>query len=480
MVTRIKTAQKRAARIAPRSPCKRDGQTARQRWLLTARLNQLPPPGDWFVWLILAGRGFGKTRTGAETIAQWARETPKGRFALVAQTIADARDTMVEGQSGLLSVLDESELRGGSVDTAWNRSLGELYLRNGAKFKCFSSEKPRSLRGPQHHGAWGDEPATWNDADQGTAEDTTWTNLLFGLRLGKDPRVVMTGTPRPVRLIRELKKDEQTVLTGGATTDNLGNLSEKFKRTVISKYEGTRLGRQELDGELLEDTPGALWKYAMFNREGFRIKPDDLPPMVRIVVAIDPQASQGSDNAETGIIVAGKDAAGKGYVLDDLSGDYSPTEWAEVAIEAYKYWQADCIVAERNNGGDMVENTIRAVNPAVNAKTVWASRGKHTRAEPVSALYEKSNIHHAKVFPDLEGQMTTWVPGDKVSPDRMDALVWAFTELLLGEEEEETPTATVSMAVAMGASRAAQQAADTSTRTTLTARAAALRRRRSP
>ncbi|UQN06773.1 terminase large subunit domain-containing protein [Deinococcus sp. QL22] len=420
------------------------GQTARQRWLLTARLNQLPPAGDWFVWLILAGRGFGKTRTGAETIAEWARNTPRGRFALVAQTIADARDTMVEGQSGLLNVLDERELRGGSIDTAWNRSMGELYLKNGAKFKCFSSEKARSLRGPQHHGAWGDEPATWNDADQGTAEDTTWTNLLFGLRLGNDPRVILTGTPRPVRLIREVKKDEGTVVTGGSTSENISNLAETFKRNVIRKYEGTRLGRQELEGELLEDTPGALWKYAMFNREGFRIKLEDLPTLVRIVVAVDPQASQGSDNAETGIIVAGKDAAGRGYVLDDLSGDYSPTEWAEKAIEAYKYWKADCVVAERNNGGDMVANTIRAVNPKINVKAVWASRGKHTRAEPVSALYQKANIHHAKLFPDLEGQMTTWVPGDKVSPDRMDALVWAFTELLL-EEEAVIPKTTISV-----------------------------------
>lgn len=441
MVTRIKATQKRVARITPRTPKARTGTTARQRWLLTARMNQLPPQGEWFVWLILAGRGFGKTRTGAETIAQWARETPRGRFALVAQTAADARDVMVEGESGLLSVLDESELRGGSVDTAWNRSLGELYLKNGARFKCYSSETPRKLRGPQHHGAWGDEPATWNDADQGTGEDTTWSNLLFGLRLGKDPRVVMTGTPRPNRLIRELKKDEGTVLTGGSTAENLGNLSETFKRNVIRKYEGTRLGQQELEGILLEDTPGALWTYKMFNREGFRLKTlDDLPPMVRIVVSIDPQASQSSDSAETGIIVAGKDAEGTGYVLDDLSGNYSPNEWATIAIDAYTYWKADAIVAERNNGGDMVENTIRVVNPRVNVKTVWASRGKHTRAEPVSALYQKTNIqvHHAKVFPDLEGQMTTWVPGEK-SPDRMDALVWALTELMLEEETEPVP-----------------------------------------
>ncbi|MFB9994087.1 terminase large subunit domain-containing protein [Deinococcus oregonensis] len=425
------------ARIQPRKPTVVKGQTARQRWLLTARLNQLPPAGDWFVWLILAGRGFGKTRTGAETIAEWARNTPRGRFALVAQTIADARDTMVEGQSGLLSVLDERELRGGSIDTAWNRSMGELYLKNGAKFKCFSSEKARSLRGPQHHGAWGDEPATWNDADQGTAEDTTWTNLLFGLRLGKDPRVVLTGTPRPVRLVRELKKDEGTIVTGGSTSDNIGNLSETFKRNVINKYEGTRLGRQELDGELLDDTPGALWKYAMFNREGFRKKFEDLPELVRIVVAIDPQASQGSDNAESGIVVAGKDALGHAYVMGDLSGDFSPNEWAQTAIDAYTHHQADAIVPEKNNGGDMVKNTISTLDKTVNVKPVWASRGKHTRAEPISSFYVQGRVHHVGIFPDLEGQMTTWVPGDK-SPDRMDALVWALTELMLDTTPERT------------------------------------------
>ncbi|MBZ9752738.1 terminase family protein [Deinococcus sp. HMF7604] len=441
MVTRIKATQKRVARITPRAPKARTGLSRRQTWLATARLNQLPPAGDWFVWLILAGRGFGKTRTGAETIAQWARETPRGRFALVAQTAADARDVMVEGVSGLLSVLDESELRGGSIDTAWNRSMGELYLRNGAKFKCFSSEKARSLRGPQHHGAWGDEPATWNDADQGTAEDTTWSNLLFGLRLGKDPRVVLTGTPRPVRLIRELKKGDTTVLTGGSTAENLGNLSEKFKRNVISKYEGTRLGRQELEGELLEDTPGALWKYEMFNREGFRLKFEDLPDLVRIVVAVDPQASQSSDSAETGIIVAGKDAHGNAYVMGDLSGNFSPSEWAQTSIDAYKYHHADAIVPEKNNGGDMVAHTISTIDRRVNVVPVWASRGKQTRAEPVSSLYVQKKVFHVGVFPDLEGQMTTWVPGEK-SPDRMDALVWALTELMLEEEIEPVPEET--------------------------------------
>lgn len=434
MATRIKALQRRAQKIAPRRAKKRKPRNLRALWLTLARPNQLPPVGDWLTWLILAGRGFGKTRTGAETIAQWARETPRGRFALIGQTFADARDVMVEGESGLLSVLDPSELRGGTVDSAWNRSLGELYLKNGAKFKIYSSEKPRQLRGPQHHGAWGDEPATWNDADQGTADDTTWSNLLFGLRLGKDPRIVLTGTPRPTRLIRELLKEEDTVTTRGSTYDNIANLAATFKKKVLAKYEGTRLGRQELDGELLEDTPGALWTYGMFNREGFRLKFEQLPDLVRVVVGVDPQAAQGS-GAETGIIVAARGADGHAYVMGDLSGDFSPSEWANTAIDAYDYHRADAIVPERNNGGDMVESTIRTVRANVSVKTVWASRGKQTRAEPVSSLYQQGKVHHVGAFKDLEDQMTTWVPGEK-SPDRLDALVWALTELMLGEEEE--------------------------------------------
>lgn len=408
---------------------------ARQRWLDTARPNQLPPAGSWLTWLILAGRGFGKTRTGAETIAQWARETPGGRFALIGQTFADARDVMVEGESGLLAVLDESELRGGSVDTAWNRSMGELYLANGAKFKIYSSEKPRQLRGPQHHGAWGDEPATWNDAEQGTADDTTWSNLLFGLRLGSDPRVVMTGTPRPNRLVRELLKDETTTTTRGSTYDNLDNLSATFRKNVIRKYEGTRLGRQELDGEVLDDTPGALWQYAMFGKEDFRLgSADELPELARIVVGVDPSASSSDESDETGIIVAARGTDGHAYVLADATLKAGPTEWAQAVKGAYDTWRADRVVAERNNGGEMVETVLRTVDPNLPVTTVWASRGKATRAEPVAALYEQGKVHHLGTLSDLEGQAAGWVPGAGKSPDRVDALVWALTELMIEQQ----------------------------------------------
>lgn len=406
------------------------GETRRQKWLATARASQLPPQdADWLTWLILAGRGFGKTRTGAETIAEWAREIPGGRFALIGQTFADGRDVMVEGDSGLLSVLDESELRGGSVDTAWNRSMGELFMENGSQFKIYSSEQPRKLRGPQHHGAWGDEPATWNDADRGTADDTTWSNLLFGLRLGTNPRVVMTGTPRPNRLVRELMKADDTHLTKGSTYDNLGNLAATFRKKVIAKYEGTRLGRQELEGLVLDDTPGALWHSSLFEREGFRVSHDQVPELVRVCVAVDPQASQSDDSAETGIVTVGLDREGHFWVIADDSDSYSPVEWATTALQALDDHSGDAIVPERNNGGDMVEQTIRNLRRNAPVRTVWASRGKATRAEPVSLLYEQGKVHHVGVFPKLEDQMTTWVPG-QTSPDRMDALVWAITWLM--------------------------------------------------
>jgi phage terminase large subunit-like protein len=422
--------------LPPPRPKQDDRPHPRDLWLGTARPEQIPPPGDWLTWLILAGRGWGKSRTGAETIADWARHTPGGRWALVAQSAADGRDVMLEGESGLLRVLAPSELRGGTYDTAYNRSLGELHLSDGGKFKLYTAEKPRQLRGPQHHGAWLDEPATFADADKGAGEDTTWTNMLFGLRLGQQPRIVVTGTPRPVRLVRDIMAAPNTVITRGSTYDNLANLAPTFREAILKRYEGTRLGRQELDGELLEDTPGALWKYSMFGVEGFRLV--TAPPLVRIVVAIDPAASSTDESDETGIIAAGLGMDGRGYVLADATLKAGPTEWAKAAVGLYGSLQADRIVAERNNGGDMVEAVLRSVAPHVPVTTVWASRGKQTRAEPVAALYEQGRVSHIGVLKDLESQMTTWMPGEGKSPDRMDALVWALTELMLQPELEPT------------------------------------------
>lgn len=410
----------------------------RSLWLATARPEQLPPPGEWLTWLILAGRGWGKSRTGAETIAQWAREQPGGRWALVAQSAADGRDVMLEGESGLLRVLTPSELRGGTYDSAYNRSLGELHLADGGKFKLYTAEKPRQLRGPQHHGAWLDEPATFADAHRGTGEDTTYSNLLFGLRLGTRPRIVVTGTPRPVRLVRDILAAPNTVVTRGSTYDNLANLAPTFREAILSRYEGTRLGRQELSGELLEDTPGALWTWGMFGAEGFRLA--EAPPLRRIVVGVDPAASSTDESDETGIIVAGLGQDGRGYVLADASLRGTPNEWGRAVAGAAGAWQADRVVAERNNGGQMVEYVLRTVAPTLPITTVWASRGKQARAEPVAALYEQGRVSHVGSFPELETQLTGWTPDGGASPDRLDALVWALTELMLGDARAAAPT----------------------------------------
>lgn len=410
---------------APPAPQNPDEPNPRDLWLETARNDQLPPPGEWFTWLIMAGRGWGKTRTGAETIAEWAREQSGGRWALIAQTAADARDVMLEGESGLLRVLAPSELRGGTYDTAYNRSLGELHLADGGKFKAYTAEKPRQLRGPQHHGAWLDEPATWLDAHRGAAEDTTYSNLQFGLRLGGNPRQVVTGTPRPVRLIREIMADPGTVITRGSTYDNLANLAPQFRDKILARYEGTRLGRQELSGELLEDTPGALWQWAMFGADGFRLTA--APPLSRIVVGVDPAASSTDEADMTGIIVAGLGQDGRGYVLADATLRGTPNEWGQAATAAARAWRADRVVAERNNGGQMVEYVLRSIAPNLPITTVWASRGKQTRAEPVAALYEQGKVSHVGLLPELETQLTSWAPDSEKSPDRLDACFAADT-----------------------------------------------------
>jgi phage terminase large subunit-like protein len=421
------------------------------RWRFQARPEQLQPPGNWFIWWIDAGRGWGKTRTAAETMKEWALNTPKGRFALVAATFADGRDTMVEGESGLLSILKPHQLRGGSEEKAWNRSIGELYLANGAQFRIFSSEQPRKLRGPQHHGAWCDELAAWQDAHLGMVDEkditkgggTTWSNLLFGLRLGADPRIIIASTPKPVKLIFDLlalhkKHPERVHITKGTTYDNLGNLSETFKLNVVALFEGTSIGRQELNAELNTVVKGALWTWAMLNP--IRVPEEDLPSpdaFKRIIVSIDPAVTADADSDETGIIVLGITHAGVVYVLDDGSGIYTPLQWATVADNFFKKHNADAFVAEVNNGGDLVESNIRQVNKTGRYRGVRASRGKVARAEPVVALYEQARIRHRAGLDKLESQMTTWSAGTgEKSPDRIDALVWGITELALTEVKE--------------------------------------------
>lgn len=326
---------------------------------------------------------------------------------------------MVEGESGLLSVLPPSIVKN------WNRSLGalELDLVNGCHLKGFSAERPDQLRGPQHHRAWADELAAWSDPD-------TWDQLSFGLRLGQQPQVIVTTTPRSVKLVRELLKADSTYPTRGSTYDNLANLAPAFAAKILAKYEGTRIGRQELMAEILDDVDGALWTLARI--EALRLP--TAPDLARVVVAIDPAGGSEEHNDETGIMVCGRDSIGHGYVLADRSCRAKPEQWATRAIAAYDEFGADRIVAEKNYGGDMVEATIRSVRRNVPVTMVSASRGKRIRAEPISALYEQSRVHHVAADLELlEDQMCTWLPDSGKSPDRMDALVWALSDLMMGE-----------------------------------------------
>ncbi len=389
-------------------------------WEFFGRKNQIPPPGNWRTWLVMAGRGFGKTRTGAE----WIRTQVKSgcrNLSLVAPTAADVRDVMVEGESGLLSLYQDFER------PLYEPSKRRITWPNGATATTFSADEPERLRGPQSDCAWCDEIGTWRYPE-------AFDMLMFGLRIGDDPRVIVTTTPRPTKLIRDLIREPTTVITRGSSYENRSNLAPAFFEQIVRKYEGTRLGRQELEAELLEDVPGALWSHGII--DAARLRDTDRNRLARVVVAIDPAVTSGEDADETGIVVVGRDNDGHGYVLADLSGKYSPIEWAKIAIAAYRTNQADRIVAETNNGGDMVEQTLRSVDPNIPYTAVHASRGKYTRAEPASALYEQGRIHHVGMFATLEDQMVTFTPdidrkAQQFSPDRVDALVWAITDLLV-------------------------------------------------
>ena len=396
-------------------------------WSFWARPKQLPPGhprgampdrADWRYWLVMAGRGFGKTRTGAEMVRRWVRDYPL--VNLIGATADDVRDIMVEGESGILAICPPGER------PEYRPSKRRLDWPNGARSLLFTADEPERLRGKQHMKLWADELAAWRYPE-------AWDQAMFGLRLGDNPQAVITTTPKPVKAVRDLLKDAHTVTYTGTTYENRANLAEAFYNAIITKYEGTRLGRQELLAEILDDVPGALWKRDRIDD----LRVTDLPNMTRIVVAIDPAVSTTDESSETGIVVAGVGKDGHGYVLDDLTVKASPHEWATRAVNAYHDYQADRIVAEVNNGGDMVEHTVRTVDRRVSFKQVRASRGKLTRAEPVAALYEQGKVHHLGVLSQLEDQMCSWVPGD-TSPDRMDALVWALTELMLGGADPHT------------------------------------------
>jgi phage terminase large subunit-like protein len=397
----------------------------RYEWAAWARPEQLPPDGQWLVWFILAGRGFGKTRTGAEWCRSEIESGRRGRLALIAPTAADARDVMVEGESGVLA-----------ISPPWFRPVYEPSKRritwpNGAVATLYSADEPERLRGPQHDGGWADEPASWRYAED------AWDMLQFGLRLGSDPRMVVTGTPKPVKLVRELIKAKTTVVTRGSTFDNAANLAKPFLAAIKAKYDGTRLGRQELHAEVLDDVEGALWTYGMIERARVVEGPTE---WMRTVTAVDPSGSAKATADEAGIVTVrtamcacqGTPAV-HAFVLEDGSGRYSPDDMGRRAVGAYHRYDADRLVAEDNFGGKIIEDLIRLIDRRVAYRAVRASRGKIVRAEPVAALYEQGRVHHVGMFEKLEDEMCTFTPTEPTSPGRMDALVWAITDLMLGE-----------------------------------------------
>jgi phage terminase large subunit-like protein len=375
--------------------------------------------------LVLAGRGFGKTRMGSEWIRKIARENPGCRIALVAETAADARDVIVKGDSGLLAC--DPTL----TEDCWSPTNRCISWPNGTKAWCYNATEPDQLRGPQHHFAWVDELAKFHKIQE------CWDQLQFGLRLGTHPQVLVTTTPQPKTLIKRLINDSDTVVTRGATLDNAANLAKNTVKQLYERYSGTRLGRQELEGEILGDIPGALWTHTSI--DDTRLNEDaELPDFERVIVAVDPAASSNEGADENGIVVVGyaRDSEGfaRGYVLEDASLRGSPEEWASAAVRMYRKWQADKIVAEKNNGGEMVETVIRTVDRTVPIKLVHASRGKVVRAEPISALYEQGRIHHVGRHDKLEDQMCSFSidlvrNASEGSPDRVDALVWGLTEI---------------------------------------------------
>lgn len=394
-------------------------------WPVWARDDQLPPEGDWRVWLILGGRGAGKTRAGAEWVRGMALGRPPfcgrsiGRIALVGETYADVRDVMIEGVSGILAVHPKGER------PDWKKSQRRLEWRNGAIAQAFSAEDPDGLRGPQFDIAWSDELCKWRHAE------ATWDMLQFGMRLGERPRQMVTTTPRPMPLLRKLMGSGKTSISRAATAANAANLAPGFLDTMRDHYEGSRLGRQELDGELIEDREDALWSRAAIER----LAVETAPELARIVVALDPPATSHAKSDACGLVVAGIDEAGHGYVLADASRrGMTPAEWAGRTVALYRRFEADVVVAEVNQGGEMVAAVLAQVDPGVPVKAVRAARGKYTRAEPVAMLYERGLVHHVGALPELEDELCDFgLDGlsSGRSPDRLDALVWALGELML-------------------------------------------------
>lgn len=397
-----------------------------------ARPDQRLPKGNWRTWLILAGRGYGKTRTGAEAVRTWTRSYPI--IHLIGRTPADVRDVMVEGPAGILAVTPPAD----RPDYQPTRS--RLVWPNGAVAHTFSAQEPDALRGPQAYKLWGDEVASWPNP-------MAWDNAMLGLRLGDSPQAIATTTPKPKALIKRLMNNPRNVVTRGSTYDNAVNLAPAFLDDIRAAYEGTAIGQQELYAAVLDEAPGALWKRALF--DAWRVtqaQADDVfPDLGKVVVAVDPGASTG-EGAETGIMVIGATAAPwqtrQAYVLADMTVRASPDLWATQVANAVQSWEADYVVAEANQGGEMVRTVLRTKIPSVRIQLVHASRGKRARAEPVVALYEQGRVHHVGVLEATEDQCCTWEPHETPeSPDRLDALVWGLTNLMLGPDRTMQTTA---------------------------------------
>lgn len=404
----------------------------RHNWLFWARPNQLAPEPheDWDIWLINAGRGFGKTRAGVE----WLRANVKAgvkRLAAIAATNSDIERVMVHGESGILNACwsgdktNDGKLLGLPV---WSPTKRTMSWKNGAQVQFFSAEEPERLRGPQFEAAWCDELCSWN------RDRATWDMLQFTLRLGKHPQICITTTPKPTKLIRDIIKNPRSVITSGTTYENSANLAPTFLTAIASSYEGTRMGRQELYAEILDEASGALWTRDVLAQCEVDIedKVEFANTLARVVVSIDPAITSNAESDMTGIVVAGIDFNGCSFILEDATERLTPEGWAYKAVSLYEKYGADRIVAEVNQGGDMVRDTIHAVNDTVPVRMVRASRGKYARAEPVSALYERDKVRHARGLDELENQMVQWEPlGSIGSPDRLDTLVWAITDLAI-------------------------------------------------
>lgn len=412
-------------------------------WEWEARPQQLEPEGDWFCWLILAGRGFGKTRTASEWIVSQIKQGKMKRVALIGRTAADVRDIMIEGVSGILAI---AELRG--IKAYYEPSKRRVTFENGAVCIAYSAEEPKLLRGPEHDGGWLDEAASFPPPKSGDDNDA-YGNFIMGLRLGEKPRFIVTTTPRPTKLIKQLVADDSTHVTRGSTYDNKDNLAGSFLAEIERRYEGTRIGQQELHGVILEDVEGALWDYDLINAHRILI-PKDMtwhqvtPQLQRIVVTVDPAVSTSATSDYTALCVAGLGYDDHVYILHSTHMKASPSEWAREALSLFDRYNADRIIAERNNGGDMVEHTIRTIDRNAPIKTIHAKRGKETRAEPVVAMYEQGKVHHVGPHDDLEAEMVVF-PIDKTTNDDMvDAMVYAVTDLAGLHQKTASPLITFS------------------------------------